>query len=282
MTTLAERLAKARKTLRMTQSDAAEHLGVSFQAVSLWERGETSPDIQKLPEIAALYQISLDWLLTSAEEDITQITPIDFDTPLSDRLFDENRMYTYVKTTATMKGLHQTLKVLPYMREKHAGQYRKGADSVPYMYHPLLMVCHALALELYDDDLLAAALLHDVCEDCDTAAEDLPVNDVVKEAVVLLTKNDDSYTDEGKKLYYAGIAGNPTALMVKLLDRCNNISGMAVAFSHEKLVRYINETETYFYPMMQQAKTDYPQYNNAVFLLRYHMASVISSLKHVL
>ena len=39
--TFSERLAKARKEKEFTQSDVAEKLNVSFQAVSLWERGKT-------------------------------------------------------------------------------------------------------------------------------------------------------------------------------------------------------------------------------------------------
>lgn len=279
MTGLAMRLAKARKDLHLTQADAAESLGVSFQAVSQWERGETWPDIQKLPEIAALYGVSTDWLLMGKQ---AESVPMEFALPLSDRLFDENRMYTYIKTCATMKQLSQTLKVLPYVREKHNGQVRKGRDGVPYIYHPLLMACHALALGLEDDRLISAVLLHDVCEDCGVVPENLPVDAETKEAVRLVTKQDIVYTEAEKQQYYAHIAENPTALMVKLLDRCCNVSGMAAGFSREKLVDYINETERWFYPMLQQGKTDYPQYNNQFFLLKYHITSVVSSLKHLL
>ena len=66
---LSERLAAARKERNMTQREVAERLNVSFQAVSLWERGETSPDIDKLVEIASLYQVTTDWLLTGVEEE---------------------------------------------------------------------------------------------------------------------------------------------------------------------------------------------------------------------
>ena len=279
MNGLAQRMAKARKDLKMTQSEAAERLGVSFQAVSQWERGETSPDIHKLPEIAALYGVSIDWMLTGTS---TRPVYAEFAEPLSDRLFDENRMYTYIKTCASIKQMHQTLKVLPYVREQHTGQVRKGREAVPYVYHPLLMACHALALNLDDDRLVSAVLLHDVCEDCGITPDELPVDEEVKEAVRLVTKKDSPYTDEEKQEYYSEIAKNPIALMVKLLDRCCNVSGMAAGFSREKLVDYINETEKWFYPMLQQGKTDYPQYNNQIFVLRYHISSVISSLKHMM
>ena len=168
MTHFSERLSAARKLCKLTQSEVAEKLNVSFQAVSLWERGETSPDISKLPEIASLYQVTTDWLLTGAEKDPLIL---DLQDSMSDRLFHEDRMYTYVKTYATMKNMSQTVKVLPYAKTLHKGQYRSGKDKVPYIYHPLLIACHALALGLDDDVLISTALLHDVCEDCNVPVE---------------------------------------------------------------------------------------------------------------
>jgi len=275
----AERLIDARKARKLTQAEVAQHLNVSFQAVSLWERGETTPDIDKLPEIASLYQVTTDWLL-SGQEDL-QI-PIDFEEPVSDRLFNEERMYTYIKTYATVKGMSQTIKVLPYARELHNGQVRKGKDKVPYIYHPLLIACHALALGLDDDNLISTALLHDVCEDCGVLAEELPVNEETQNAVMLLTKKkvNSEEKEEVQNAYFKSISENPIATMIKLLDRCNNVSGMATGFSTEKLVEYINETEKWFYPLMQKAKTEYPMYSNQVFLIKYHMTSVLGTLKH--
>lgn len=44
----------------MTQEAVAEHLGVSSQTVSKWERGLLSPDIALLPKIALLFKCSID------------------------------------------------------------------------------------------------------------------------------------------------------------------------------------------------------------------------------
>lgn len=275
MTDFSQRLQTARKQHKLTQSEVAEKLNVSFQAVSLWERGETMPEVEKLMEIADLYGVTIDWLLRGKAESKIEI---DFVEPLSERLFDEDRMYTYVKTVATMKGMAQTVEVLPYARELHKGQFRKGNGQIPYIYHPLLMACHALSLGLEDDNLISAVLLHDVCEDCGVSVDDLPVNDVVKEAVRLVTKDRSKDTYD----YYQEISENSIATMVKLLDRCNNVSGMSAAFSKEKLVKYINETEEYVYPLLQTAKTRYSEYSNQVFLIKYHMTSVVTSLKYQL
>ena len=270
--TFSERLVKIRKEKGFTQSDVAEKMNVSFQAVSLWERGETTPEIDKLVDIAALYQVSLDWLLTGkAEERVL----VDFQDSLSDRLFNEDRMYTYVKTYANAKNLYQTSKVLPYARRLHKGQVRKGKDNIPYIYHPLLIACHALSLGLDDDNIISTALLHDVCEDCGVTVDELPVNDTTKEAMALLTKK----RDVNKEEYYQKISQNPIATIVKLLDRCNNVSGMATGFSKEKIVEYIKETEKDVYPLLQRAKNEYPIYSNQIFLIKYHMTSVIEAIK---
>ena len=270
--TFSERLVKIRKEKGFTQSDVAEKMNISFQAVSLWERGETIPEIDKLVDIAALYQVSLDWLLTGkAEERVL----VDFQDSLSDRLFNEDRMYTYVKTYANAKNLYQTSKVLPYARRLHKGQVRKGKDNIPYIYHPLLIACHALSLGLDDDNIISTALLHDVCEDCGVTVDELPVNDTTKEAMALLTKK----RDVNKEEYYQKISQNPIATIVKLLDRCNNVSGMATGFSKEKIVEYIKETEKDVYPLLQRAKNEYPIYSNQIFLIKYHMTSVIEAIK---
>ena len=52
-----------RKEHDLTQEALADYLGVSFQAVSKWERGESYPDVETLPEIAGYFGISVDDLL---------------------------------------------------------------------------------------------------------------------------------------------------------------------------------------------------------------------------
>ncbi len=56
-------IARHRKAHNMTQMELADLMNVSFQAVSNWERGQSMPDIAKLPELAECFSISIDELL---------------------------------------------------------------------------------------------------------------------------------------------------------------------------------------------------------------------------
>ena len=84
---------------------------------------------------------------------------------------------------------------------------------------------------------------------------------------------------DAKKRYYAAISENRIACIVKILDRCNNISTMASSFTQKKLVAYVNETETCVMPMLEQAKYAFLEYADAFYLLKYHMRSVLESIK---
>ena len=63
-----EQIAVLRKGKGLTQSDLGERLGVSFQAVSKWERGETFPDITILPDLARILETTVDYILLGSEK----------------------------------------------------------------------------------------------------------------------------------------------------------------------------------------------------------------------
>lgn len=64
----ANRLYELRKQHGLSQDELAEKLNVSRQAVSKWERSESSPDTDNLIALAKLYGISLDELLDYAPQ----------------------------------------------------------------------------------------------------------------------------------------------------------------------------------------------------------------------
>ena len=60
---IANRLLEYRKNAGLSQDQLADKIGVSRQAVSKWERGEASPDIENLIALSEIYEVSLDELV---------------------------------------------------------------------------------------------------------------------------------------------------------------------------------------------------------------------------
>lgn len=76
---------RLRKEHGMTQDQLANALGITFQAVSKWENGISSPDISTLPLLADLFGVSVDQLLgretlPQPEERMTSPVPTEEDT----------------------------------------------------------------------------------------------------------------------------------------------------------------------------------------------------------
>ena len=231
-----QQIAAARKSKGMTQTELANALGVSTEAVSKWEKDAYTPSpehVEQLHSVLGLAYADLD----SREA----------------RLFHERNMSS-------------------------KGQFRKPEDlKIPYIIHPLTMTCHALAMNLEDDALLAALLLHDVSEDCGVPPEDLPVCPEVQEIVALVTKPKHAFSESG---YYRAISQNPKACLVKCIDRCNNLSSLAAGFSDKRIQDYIEETEKY-YPTLLRVIKEEPEYNNAAWLLSYQIRSLAQMARRI-
>ncbi len=67
MNAVGRQIADLRRAKRMTQADLGERLGITFQAVSKWERGETLPDTAILPELAAVLETTADNILSGGQ-----------------------------------------------------------------------------------------------------------------------------------------------------------------------------------------------------------------------
>lgn len=193
--------------------------------------------------------------------------------------FNHEKMYTYIKGYASGAQMEQTLRALSFARAKHEGQLRK--DGTPYIIHPLTMACNALSMGIRDDAVIATILLHDVCEDCGAALSELPVNTEVKRAVELMTFTimEGETKENAKVRYYNMMLESRPATLCKLIDRCHNVSSMAGTFSKEKLIAYIEETRRFVLPLLRKAKAAYPNDADILFVLKYHICSVVDSIE---
>ena len=137
-------------------------------------------------------------------------------------------------------------------------------------------------LGIADDDVLAALLLHDVVEDTGTPPEQLPVNERVRQAVCLVSYN--TYPGDKEEilgLYYENIARDPLACLIKCIDRCNNLSCMAGAFSAEKMASYAAATEQHILPLLERVEA-VPAWDHAAWLLKYQMTALLGAFRRLL
>ena len=191
-----------------------------------------------------------------------------------------DELYEMIRIYAEKNGLSQTLSALPYGRKKHEGQFRAGRGHVEYYYHPMSACAHAISLGITEDDILAAALLHDVCEDCGVSPEELPVGKTVQDAVASLTRDSKiGWTEEGKDLYYRQIRTNRIGLLVKLLDRCDNVSTMSAGFTPARIAAYARDTRHWVYPLFEPTSEFWPEYRLQVFMIRRQIDAVLWTIE---
>lgn len=84
---LSEKLYTLRKKSGLSQEQLAEQLGVSRQAISKWESGQSIPESDKLVVISNYFKVSLDYLLKEDDEQqvISEVSQSDNSLQTSDK-----------------------------------------------------------------------------------------------------------------------------------------------------------------------------------------------------
>ncbi|MBA4179340.1 MAG: (p)ppGpp synthetase [Anaerolinea sp.] len=148
-----------------------------------------------------------------------------------------------------------------YAAECHEGQTRRTGD--PYISHPLAVTYEVTRLEL-DANAVAAALLHDVQEDCGIPNEEIAKRfgaDVAR-LVDGLTKLEklpmkfaatdqfarDSVQAQNLRKMFLAMAEDIRVVLIKLCDRLHNMQTLW-AFNPEKQQRIALETQEIFAPL---------------------------------
>jgi (p)ppGpp synthase/HD superfamily hydrolase len=120
--------------------------------------------------------------------------------------------------------------------EAHAGQIRNGAGGIPYIQHPIA-VAELLAAHGWTDEVLAAALLHDVVEDSDKSVAELreQFGDPVAGLVEALS-DDESIADweQRKTEHRARVdSGGEAALAIYAADKLTNVKALRGAYAEQ-------------------------------------------------
>ena len=73
----AERIKELREANGMTQTGMAKKLSVTRSTVNAWEMGTNKPSIDKLSDIADLFQVTTDFLIGRSSEEIIDVSRLD-------------------------------------------------------------------------------------------------------------------------------------------------------------------------------------------------------------
>lgn len=139
------------------------------------------------------------------------------------------------------------LKAANFAAVKHKGQFRKGNLNTPYINHPIQV---AFVLQtiggINDEDLIAAALLHDVIEDTDTTHADLVNIFNKKVADIVLEVSDDKHKPKAeRKILQVKNASSLSydAKLIRIADKICNVQDIcgndAPDWNYERKFEYI-------------------------------------------
>lgn len=121
-----------------------------------------------------------------------------------------------------------------YATKAHEGQFR--SDGLPFISHPAKVV-EILTAVTQDENVLAAAWLHDTIEDCGISREELAAefNQDIADLVWELTKDKSHPDSEFPHLH------SQRGITMKFADRLSNVSDMA-GWPAERKQAYLDDS----------------------------------------
>lgn len=141
---LGEIIAKNRKALGWTQERLAKYLGITKASISKWETGQSYPHIMLLPELATLFDMSIDELLS-------------YESKLSNREIE--RITKHLVSVREAEGVVPSLERLDYYLRRHGNCPEFLSNAITFLIFTAILSetkktreqCFDLALELIQD-----------------------------------------------------------------------------------------------------------------------------------
>lgn len=162
MARIGQTIARLRREHNMTQMALADAMGVSFQAVSNWERGQTMPDISKLPELAELFGTTIDDLLgchsplieKAAENKLDELpTPTVEEVAEAAPLLPPSQIDDLTDKLLELPNLPDMTELLPFLPTSKVDELlrqeaARDGNLLPYAVHASTAAVDELALSL--------------------------------------------------------------------------------------------------------------------------------------
>lgn len=225
-----EKLRNHRKSLGMTQEEAAAKIGVSGQAVSKWETGDCLPDCFNLKEICDLYGLSADALLETecdgnieaAASKIEQIGT-EFIWAKSAQPMEDNYLHKELgeDLLAMWKGL--------YFAE--TGNRKIQAESKA---RGNTRICGPFGLKIWDDDGVVCVVKSELVKTLS------PFSSVTVEVLTALC------TEEGQKLICSLECASPISkeqIIEKTGIELYRLNELLLMFTENNVIEYLTDYE---------------------------------------
>ena len=181
----------------------------------------------------------------------------------------------------TLYGLKsQAIKALDLVREEMCVEKGFKRDNGTDYYNHCVDVANTLiSFRIIDEDVICAALLHDIIEDVEGYRKvtiEKMFNSNVARLVMLVTKKEGvNYKQpEAIKEYLETISTDMNAAAIKASDRMHNMMTLEEK-TFEARYRKAIETKTYYLPFFKQCRNIYPRYENLFYAARAEIEPLI-------
>ena len=182
---------------------------------------------------------------------------------------------------ATIYGINSmAIRALDLIREEMCAEKGFKRDNGTDFYNHCVDVANTLiSFGITDEDVICAALLHDIIEDVEgyrriTIAR--MFNENIARLVMLVTKEHgvDYKQPDAINKYLEGILSDMNAAAIKTADRMHNMMTLEEK-SFEARYRKAMETKTYYLPFFKQSRYMYPRYENLFYAARAEIEPLI-------
>ncbi len=157
-----ENIKRLRTEKGMTQETLANFLGVTFQTISKWERGETYPDISVIPSISTFFNVSTDDLLgvdrLKKEEKINEYLDI-YKNRGKDKDFAFNKLCEAVKEfPGEYRLLIRYMDLLAVKTVRDNPDYEKNSQEILVIYEKIQNHCTVDSIRMWSKRLVCQHL----------------------------------------------------------------------------------------------------------------------------
>lgn len=203
-------------------------------------------------------------------------------------VFDGKKQIAHLRAFLKGAKMFDALRTLNLVEDTYGSDLRKDGKTLSVT-HPVQIALSVLMLplnEVYKENAIVLSLLHDMVEDYNLSLH------VMNE--LYGTGNASKYYEYTCQLskvvgnekkdnvtYFAGLTHYLTVL-VKGLDRLNNLNSMVGCFTVAKMTEQVEETKAFVLPMLKTGERKYPEVELALYAIRHQMIQVLNLLQEII